>query len=405
MKRLTSCISITCLLMFGGLAGCGQAEQSSGSSDQKGSEKKEHAQKEEHAKEKLQKRKEEEKKKEQVEKPIDINVKGVYMSGASAGSDTKFNELVKLVEDTELNALVIDVKGDEGKLTYDSKLSAAHQYGSDKNPAIKNLHQRMKVLDDKHIYKIARIVTFKDPYLAQKKKEFAMKKKKDGSLYYNDGIPWVDPYKEEYWKYVTSVAKEAAKLGFDEIQFDYVRFPDNGAEVDRQVKFDNPKNKSKAQNIHDFLVYAKKELKPYGVKVSADVFGVSTSAKDDTGIGQQWESLTQAVDVISPMTYPSHYGNDVYGIKVPDAKPYETIKRALQPAINRDKVLEKQKKPVAEIRPWYQDFTATWVDGHIDYGPKQVKDQIRAGHELGIDEYLLWNPQNKYSEAAFKREE
>lgn len=136
--------------------------------------------------------------------------------------------------------------------------------------------------------------------------------------------------------------------------------------------------------------------------MSADVFGVSTSAKGDTGIGQQWESLTQAVDVMSPMTYPSHYGPGEYGIKVPDAEPYKLIKSALQPAIQRDKALEKQKKHAAKIRPWYQDFTATWVDGHITYGSQQVKDQIRAGKELGIHGYLLWNASNEYTKEALQ---
>ncbi|MED2971356.1 putative glycoside hydrolase [Fictibacillus sp. B-59209] len=392
MKRAFGSISLTCLLLVGGLAGCGTAEKTSGSTTNETKAKDQPVKKEEAAKER----------KVPVKKPKDVKVKGVYMSGASSGNNEKFNELVKLVDDTELNALVVDVKEDDGKITYDSKVPAVNQYGSDQHPKISNISQRMKVLKNKDIYTIARIVTFKDPYMAKKKPEYAMKKK-SGGLYYNDGIPWVDPYNEEYWSYVTSIAKEAAKQGFDEIQFDYVRFPDNGAQVDREVKFDNPDKKSKEQNIHDFLLYAKKDLKPYGVKVSADVFGVSTSQKDDSGIGQQWESVTPTVDVISPMTYPSHYGPGVYGISVPDAKPYELIKKALQYAVDRDKVLEKQKKPAAEIRPWYQDFTATWVDGHIEYGPQQVKDQIRAGQELGVDEYLLWNPKNKYTEEAFKK--
>ncbi|MGG1574313.1 putative glycoside hydrolase [Fictibacillus sp. NRS-1165] len=408
MKTIFGRLTLAFLLVCGGLAGCGTTEKTSGGSSQKAEAKNEpakSAQKEEIASKAESAQKQEavpQKAAAPVNKPKNVTVKGVYMSGSSAGNHTKFNEMVNLVDDTELNSIVMDVKDDEGKITYDSSVPEVNHYGSDHHPKVSDISQRMKVLKGKDIYSIARIVTFKDPYMANKKKEFAMKKK-DGSLYYNDGIPWVDPYKEEYWKYVTAVAKDAAKQGFDEIQFDYVRFPDNGEQVDREVKFANPNKKSKAQNIHDFLLYAKKELKPYGVKVSADVFGVSTSQKDDSGIGQQWESVTPAVDVISPMTYPSHYGPGVYGIRVPDAKPYELIKKALTPAINRDKVLQEQKKPVAEIRPWYQDFTATWVDGHIKYGPQQIKDQIRAGQELGVDEYMLWNPQNKYTEEAFKK--
>ncbi|MDM5200232.1 putative glycoside hydrolase [Fictibacillus enclensis] len=405
MKKIWSSISLASVLLFGGIAGC-NAQDAAGDETNKQPAKEKENKKTEQGKTAKEKKEEEKKQAEAPKpkpapKPKDITVKGVYMSGAAAGMNSKFNELTKLVDDTELNSLVVDVKGDSGEITYDSNVPEVNSYGSDKHPPIKNMKQRLKVMKDKDIYTIARVVTFKDPYMAKKKPAFAMKKK-SGGLYYNDGIPWVDPYKEQYWKYVTSIAKEAAKLGFDEIQFDYVRFPDNGAQVDREVKFDNPKKKSKAQNIHDFLTYAKKELKPYGVNVSADVFGVSTSAKGDTGIGQQWESLTQAVDVMSPMTYPSHYGPGEYGIKVPDAEPYKLIKSALQPAIQRDKALEKQKKHAAKIRPWYQDFTATWVDGHITYGSQQVKDQIRAGKELGIDGYLLWNASNEYTKEALQ---
>jgi hypothetical protein len=325
-----------------------------------------------------------------------VKVKGVFMSGHSASLDSKFNEMVRLVDTTELNALVIDVKEDGGYVTYDSSVPKVNQWGSDKKVFIKDIKQRMKVLDDKKIYTIGRIVTFKDPYLAKSRPEFAIKKK-DGSLYYDNGIPWVDPYKKSYWEYVVSIAKEAAQKGFDEIQFDYVRFPTNGNYVNQIAKFDNQENKTKSENIRDFLLYAIKELKPYGVKVSADIFGIATSDKSDVGIGQQWETLTQTVGILSPMMYPSHYGPGVYGLPVPDANPYETIKRGLKHAKDREKGLIKQGIPVASIRPWFQDFTAPYVKGHIVYGSKQVKDQIRAAKEYGIEEYMLWNARNQYS--------
>lgn len=333
-----------------------------------------------------------------------VNVKGLFISGYSASIDAKFNELVKIVDTTELNALVIDVKEDGGHITYDSAVPQVNQFKSDEPRFMKDVKNRINVLNDKKIYKIARIVTFKDPLLAKSRPEFAMKKK-DGTLYYDNGIPWVDPYKKTYWVYVVSVAKEAAKLGFDEIQFDYVRFPTNSKVVDKVVKFDNKDGSTKAENIRDFLRYAKKELKPYGVKVSADIFGIATSASGDTfGIGQNWEMLTQSVDVMSPMMYPSHYGPGVYGLSVPDANPYETIKRGLTYAKNRESVLLKQGKTVAPIRPWFQDFTATHVQGHIVYGPKQINDQIRAAKEFGIDEYMIWNAKNNYSVGAFKKQ-
>jgi len=330
-----------------------------------------------------------------------FKVRGVYLSGYSASSDLKFHEVVNLVDRTSLNSVVLDAKGDEGYMMYNSSVSLVNAYGSDSRLIIKDIRQRMKVLKDKNIYTIARIVTFKDPYLANRKKEFAMKKY-DGSLYLDNGVAWIDPYKQEYWKYVLDIAKEAASLGFDEIQFDYVRFPTNGKYVDTIVKFDNPYKKTKAQNIRDFLLYAKKELKSYNVKISADIFGIATSDRTDSGIGHHWETLTQAVDVMSPMMYPSHYGSGMYGISIPDRYPYLTIKRGLTPAVERDNLLRSQGKNVAKIRPWFQDFTDTRVSGYLVYGPKEVNDQIRAAHELGIDEFLLWNPRNIYSEGAFR---
>lgn len=230
-----------------------------------------------------------------------------------------------------------------------------------------------------------------------------MHRKTGGIWADNKGVVWIDPYRKEVWDYNIALAKEAAKKGFKEIQFDYVRFPDNGKKVDQEVAFYQQNGKPKQQVIADFLAYAKKELAPYNVYISADIFGLVPSVSDDMGIGQKWELVSPQVDYISPMMYPSHYANGTFGLAVPDARPYETIYHGLQDAQKKDAVLRNNKQQPAIIRPWYQDFTARWVKGHIPYGPPEVLAQIKAGRDLGVDEYLIWDAGNTYSEAAWRK--
>lgn len=332
---------------------------------------------------------------------IPREVKGLYVTGHTAGLTSKYDHLVQLLNDTELNSLVIDVKEDSGFLTYKSNVPLVNEIRSDRKTFIRDIDALLHQAKENNVYTIARIVTFKDPFFAGAKPEYAMQKKTGGVWRDRHGISWIDPFRKEVWDYNIAIAKEAAEKGFDEIQFDYVRFPDNAKKVDREVAFVNPDQLTKAEAIAQFLAYAKEQLKDYPVFISADVFGLTTTTADDMGIGQQWELITATVDYICPMMYPSHYANRTYGLSVPDAYPYETVKNGLQDAIEKNNKVLQQGKSVAVIRPWYQDFTATWVKGHIKYGPDQVTAQIRAGKEHEIKEYLIWNAGNKYSEATW----
>jgi len=331
---------------------------------------------------------------------IPREVKGLYITGYTAGN-SRLNHLIDLLNKTELNTLVIDIKEDGGYVTYPSDLKQVDEVGSNRKVFIKDLDLLLEKAKENNIYTIARIVTFKDPFLAGAKPEIAIQKKNGEVWRDNKNILWVDPYQKEVWDYNIAIAKEVAEKGFKEIQFDYVRFPANGKKVDEEVTYANQNDFSKAENIAEFLTYARKQMDGYPVYVSADVFGLTTSVVDDMGIGQQWELITTAVDYISPMMYPSHYGSMSYGLEVPDANPYETIKSGLEDAINKNIKEKTQGKVVATIRPWYQDFTATWVKGHISYGPKQIQEQIKAGKDLGIDQYLFWDSGNSYSEEAW----
>jgi hypothetical protein len=298
---------------------------------------------------------------------------------------------MKLLDETDLNAVVIDAKTDTGQVTYDSQVPTVNEIDADETRPISNMKGLVQRFKQKNIYAIARVVVFKDPYLASVRNDLAMHTKTGAVWRDKKGVPWVDPYNEKVQDYAIAIAKEAADLGFDEIQFDYVRFPDNGKMVDQEVLFQNGQHKSKAETIRDFVKKAKERIT--NAHVSADVFGLTTSSMDDMGIGQDWMMLSQEVDVLSPMIYPSHYRDGSLGVQNPDLHSYEIVKLALQDALKKNAQLQK----AAQIRPWLQDFTATWVHPHQIYGTAQVKEQVRAAKELGIDQFLLWNPSCTYS--------
>ncbi|KIL38169.1 hypothetical protein SD70_28260 [Gordoniibacillus kamchatkensis] len=323
-----------------------------------------------------------------------VAAKGIYVSAWKARG-ASLEQLIKLLNDTELNAMVIDVKNDSGQITYDSQVALVNEAGSDDTRPIADMRGLLKRLKDNNIYTIARIVAFKDPYLCSVRKDLAMQKKTGGVWRDRKGVAWVDPYHPVVQAYNIDLAKEAAQLGFDEIQFDYVRFPENGDKVDSEVKFRNPQKLSKPELIASFLEKAKTALP--NVPVSADVFGMTPSVAGDMGIGQEWNRISPIVDVISPMVYPSHYSHGALGIPHPDLNPYAMIHRALKDAVSKNTQLEQQRQSAAKVRPWLQAFTASWVKNHQTYGAKQVREQIKAAKDLGIDQYLLWNPGCTYS--------
>jgi hypothetical protein len=332
----------------------------------------------------------------QLTKKIGRNVKGVYVS-AYALHGEKWSRIKHLLVNTELNALVIDVKNDSGRITYPSAVKAAQQIGADASVKVKDISPILSELKKRDTYTIARIVTFKDPFLAAKKPEWAMKTKAGKVWSDKRGVSWVDPYNEEVWDYSIQLAKEAIEKGFDEVQFDYVRFPEQVKTMDREVMFHNPKNESKDQIIARFLQTARKEIHAMGGIVSADVFGLTTTAHDGMGIGQKWEALVPEVDAISPMIYPSHYAKGSYGVRYPDLQPYTIVSEAAKDANAKNAKLKVSHGQVARIRPWIQDFTAKWVKPHQTYRRSDVLEQIKALEAQGIGQYLLWNASCNYS--------
>lgn len=328
-----------------------------------------------------------------------VKVKGVYVTLYSASGE-KLNKLIAMTKKTKINAFVIDVKDDNGNMLFKTEAAEKFVPVANKNAPIKDVAAFIKKLKENNIYAIARIVCFKDPNYAKAYPDRVITYKSSGKPFVNaDKLTWVTAYDRNLWEYNVSVAKEAAAAGFNEIQFDYVRFPaSNGGKLDASLNYGNTKNETKPKAIQEYLKYARTELAAKNVYIGADIYGLVGSVDDDMGLGQYWEAVSNIVDYVCPMMYPSHYGNGNYGLSVPDAYPYQTINASTRDSVLRNKNITTP----AIIRPWIQDFTAAWVKGHIRYGEAQVKEQIKALEENGVEEYLLWNAGNNYTESALK---
>ena len=433
-----------------------------------------------------------------------VKVKGIYVSGPMAGT-AGMDNLIALVDRTELNALVIDVKNDDGYLTCELDVPLVEQIGSEKH-YIKDLPALVQTCKEKNIYLIARVVAFKDPILAEKMPEWSLHNS-DGSIFRDkSGLAWVNPYRKEVWEYLASVGEAAIKAGFDEVQYDYVRFSTDSRM--KQVDFgDSTKGRTKTEAISGFTLYASERIHAAGGRISADVYGVVIDSEEDQQIvGQNYVEMSRSLDAISPMIYPSHYGPYNYQIPVPDAQPYDTVLAAMQaskmvlagldpktgkkpvsadvsgndaadaaitggeavsgnnaadtaadsqstsgttavsgndavqnaenaqaadgaqatadaqaaedaqaakdaaaktPALSKEEIaqLDPTTGVQATVRPWLQDFTATWVKGHISYGPEEIRAQIQAVYDAGYEEWILWNAANRYTEGGLLTQE
>lgn len=327
------------------------------------------------------------------------DVRGLYLTLYTASSTKSLNEVLQIVDGTALNALVIDVKDDSGRTLHHSPAADRFNPKANEKAPVKDLAAFVKRLRDRKVYTIARIVTFKDPIYAEAHPERAIVYRANGKIYRSrDGLAWGSPYDPEYRAYNLAVAKEAALAGFNEIQFDYVRFPEIAK--DSTMNYRDRGRQTKSQAIQSFLFEARRELSPLHVYVSADVFGLISATRDDMRIGQYWEAMSNATDYISPMAYPSHYAPGTYGLSVPDLYPYELMSRTTRDALKRNRNLATP----AAIRPWIQAFTAKWLRKYRHYGVPEIKAQIKALKENGITSYLVWNPNNRYGDqaAAFK---
>jgi hypothetical protein len=326
-------------------------------------------------------------------KLIPFTPKALYLSFFGIGDRSLRESAIKLIQQTELNTLAIDVKGDRGMIPYKSSIPLAAEVGAQRTITVKEMAPLMKSLKAKGIYTIARIVVFKDNLLAQARPDWAVKTPGGEIWHDRENLAWVDPFNKQVWDHNINIAVEAAQYGFDEIQFDYVRFPDASG-----LQFSMPNTEeNRVKAVSGFLTEARRRLIPYNVFLSADIFGYVCWNLNDTKIGQRLEDLVAHLDYICPMLYPSGFQYGIPGYRNPVANPYEIVYLSLKRA------RERTNLPSHRFRPWLQAFRDYAFDRRY-FNDREIMDEVKAAEGFGSHGWMLWNPRNTYSSAGLKKE-
>ncbi len=361
---------------------------------------------------------------EPLQNPPDV-VMAVYLTSWSAGLDSRINYVIDLVSTTDINAVVIDVKDFSGYVAYDMPVSQVKQYKA-VDRRIRDINALIRRLHDNGIYVIARISVFQDPVLASARPDLAIHSSSTGAVWKDrKDLSWIDPASPEAWAYTVAIARDIASRGFDELNFDYIRFPTDGNLEDMQFPVWDERAPMR-DVIKAFFAYLRQELPDR--PISADLFGLTTVAEDDMGIGQYIEDAYEHFDFVAPMIYPSHYASWAFGFENPAEHPYEIVARSITKALDRLVALETSRQsqinsfeeatrtatttdssvvnlgsppqPIySKLRPWVQDF-----DIGADYDADKVRAQIRAIREMLGDRYagyMVWSPSNVYTREAF----
>jgi hypothetical protein len=319
-----------------------------------------------------------------------FQVKALYLTVFGIASKKLREAALEAIKTNNMNALVIDVKGDRGFIPFKVDLPLADEVGAQKVILVKDMQALVAGLKEQGLYLIARIVVFKDDPLAAAKPQWAVRTKGGGVFRDREKLRWVDPFKQEVWDYNIAIAKIAAELGFDEIQFDYVRCPDN-----RGVALSQPSNQeTRTQAVTGFLEAAYKALAPYNVMVAADIFGYVLWNLDDTGIGQKIDAAVNTVDIVSPMLYPSGYHLGIPNYRNPVKHPYEIVYLSLK------KAQERTNASPLHFRPWLQAFR-DYAFGGGDFAEDRMRIQIKAADKFGASGWMFWNPRNIYPTGKF----
>lgn len=374
-----------------------------------------------------------------------MKAKGIYISAYAAGNEEMMERFIAWIGETELNAVVIDFKDDNGYITAETDSPAICGLGACRE-YIGDLPGLLERLRGQGIYTIARVAALRDPLIGEKCPQWCFQGESGAVLKDRDGMAWMNPFCKEVWDYLAEAGRQAAKAGFDEVQFDYVRFSTDPAFQRAADAAAAGEGRTKTDIITELTGYIYDKLRPEGVYVSADVFGAAiTGGQDAEAVGQNYGSLAERLDYICPMIYPSHYGDGNFGLDHPDMHPYETILGALTdsqealadgeheadeaeadeagetgtagegPAVTSDleneeasrkgeKAGRKGEKTRAVVRPWLQDFTASWLKNHISYEEEEVREQIRAVEDAGYEEWMLWNAAGRYHYGALQPE-
>ena len=313
-----------------------------------------------------------------------IEVKALYLSfwGARMNSKT-MQKVLKIIDETEVNAIVVDVKNEFGQTSYKTEVASANKMGAFYNRTIKNMDAFMQAMQSKNIYMIARIVVFKDDLSAKHRPEIALKDN-SGAVWRNqEKLAWVDPYLDTTHRYNLDIAEDAARAGFDEVNFDYIRFP---AKADLcYAQEHTPENRIRA--ISNFLANAKQRLRPHGTFISVNTYGYVCWNKDDTNIGHTVASLAEHADYLSPMLYPSGFNSGALGFEDPTEHSYDIIYRSILR-------MHRNVDPV-RVRPWLQSFK-DYAHGRKHFKQDRIMEQICASNDANTSGWMLWNPSSRY---------
>lgn len=349
-------------------------------------------------------------------------VRAIYMSQCAAADIPFRNKILALIESTEINSVVIDVKDFTGTVSFNRTPSPGKEILKGKGCVVKDMKAFITTLHKKDIYVIGRITVFQDPLYASKHPQFAVQSKsKDMPWEDNNGLKYIDVGAKPFWKYIVGIALDARDIGFDELNFDYIRYPSDGKLKD--MKFDYSNYSERPTELERFFVYLSQRLRvpsAYGFvpKLSADLFGMTMVTTSDLGIGQVLERTTPYFDYIDPMLYPSHFRAGFIGYKNPNNNAYAVVRYALDKAEKRVEatttsvdsfaytrigtstpaVYRKPSRNKNIIRPWLQDFNY-----EENYGKKKVLAQIKATYDAGMNSWMLWSPRNYYTKSALQQ--
>lgn len=372
-------------------------------------------------------------KQEEAKKEVDVKlpeghvetpeaVKGIYMSQCVVGTPSIRDSLVRFVDSSALNAVVIDIKDYTGTIAFPTEHPLLEN-ASMLTCGARDMKEFIASLHEKGIYVIGRITVFQDPHYSSNHADQAVQSRSTGRPWEDHkGLNFVDVSSKPFWEYIVALSKESIAMGFDELNFDYIRYPSDGPMSD--AVYQNP---NRAEALERFFKYLHEELEPTGVAMSADLFGMAASNTDDLGIGQQLERALPYFDYIMPMVYPSHYPDGFNGYGDPNDYPYEIIKYAMDKAVARTVAAETvvrtlSGKPITttevvpatettatttrevatgsytkptfdkqKIRPWLQDF-----DYGKDYLPRDILAQTQGTYDAGLTSWVFWDPANKY---------
>ena len=319
-------------------------------------------------------------------------VRAVYMSAWTASSKVDRDKLLDFISNSTINAVVLDIKDATGRVSFLTNDPIVKQTGSPENK-ISDIDQFIQELHQKNIYVIGRISVFQDPYLTAKYPEWAIQSNTTKKPWKDHkGLSFLDPTNKKVWDYINALAQESYKRGFDEINFDYIRFPSDGNMKD--IVYPESSG-TRADMIESFFVYIHSKMSMAGIPTSADLFGLTTEAVDDMGIGQVLEKALPNFDFISPMIYPSHYGKGYAGFTNPADHPYQVIIQAMKEGVRRARIIGFGPE---KFRPWIQDF-----DMGAKYDKIKILDQIKALQEHGITSFMVWDPANHYTRDAYQQ--